>query len=475
MNHECVICFEKRKRGFTCPNTNCAIWTCLPCYKKSLDDYGIICMACTTPISDSLWYDLFPKSFVNTHIHEKSSVELFERYRAQLPTVQDAAEAVIENRDLFQQLEVKNEEVKKLKRMLAHKNNQREDLLTKINHREQIINGSLTKFEKTKRVIRCLTENCNAFLDEKMKCGVCVKQYCGQCQSLKHEGDCDPIKVADIQYIKRNTRACPRCSTNIQKIEGCDQMFCVVPECNTFFSYQSGKEIRSGPLHNPHYIERLRAGGVVQFRQAIDGIEGIEGGNCENLPSILTLQRAFLVTPRVKDPIYNSILNFHRSITHITDSLTQHTDDEEPRDIRAAMIKFLLGKDNLNGNVKEEFEKPYTKEMFISAIKTHYKIDQFQKNIRTILSTCRDVSRDILRNFVQTPYDISVLYQELQNIADITNKELFGIAKIYNWKPRDVFIINPLNEYHLDFRANRRVNFLFSPWTDTDNPRLIII
>ena len=52
-------------------------------------------------------------------IHEKSSVELFERYRAQLPTVQDAAEAVIENRELFQQFEAKNDEIKKLKRMLV--------------------------------------------------------------------------------------------------------------------------------------------------------------------------------------------------------------------------------------------------------------------------------------------------------------------------------------------------------------------
>ena len=467
-NHECVICFEKRKRGFTCPNTNCAIWTCLPCYKKSLDDYGIICMACTTPLSDSLWYDLFPKTFVNTHIHEKSSVELFERYRAQLPTVQDAAEAVIENRELFQQFEAKNDEIKKLKRMLAHKTSQREDIHTKIIHREQIINGTITKFEKTKRIIRCLTENCNAFLDEKMKCGVCVKQYCGQCQSLKHEGDCDPIKVADIQYIKRNTRACPRCSTNIQKIEGCDQMFCVVPECNTFFSYQSGKEIRSGPLHNPHYIERLRAGGIVQFRQAIEG-------NCEDLPSIRVIQQAFPVRPRVKDPVYNSILNFHRSITHITDSLTQHTDDEEPHHIRLAMIKFLLGKDNLDRNLPVESEKPYTKEMFISAIKNHYKMDQFRKSTRTVLSTCRDVARDVFRNFVQTPYDMSVLYQELQNIAEITNTELLRISKIYDWKPRDVFIINPVNEYHLDFRANRRVKMLFSPWPDTENPQLISI
>ena len=372
MASECIICFEKRKRGFSCPNSTCNVWTCLPCYKKSLDDFGIICMACNTPIAENRWYDLFPKSFVNTHIHEKSSIELFERYRAQLPTVQDAAEAVVESRDLQKQYAEKSEEIEKLKRRLVYKRREQIEIETKLDHRRQIIAGSITKFEKVKRIIRCLTENCNAFLDEKMSCGVCTKQYCATCQSLKHDDECDPVKVADIQYIKRNTRACPRCSTNIQKIEGCDQMFCVVPDCNTFFSYQSGKEIRSGPLHNPHYIERLRAGGVVNFRNAGDAAGG---GNCDDLPSIIGLQGAFLVKPRMKDPMYCSIVNYQRSIGHIIDSLARHNDDEEPWYIRDSMIKFLVGTKILFPRPTDTNE-PYTKEMFIGDIKKHYKAEQ---------------------------------------------------------------------------------------------------
>ena len=456
---ECIICFEKRKRGFECPNTECKVWTCLPCYKKSLNDYGIVCMGCNTPIPENRWYDLFPKSFVNTHIHEKSSIELFERYRAQLPTVQDAAEAVVESRELRKLYTEKNEEIEKLKHRLNRKRHEQNEIGTKLEHRRQIINGTITKFEKVKRIIRCLTENCNAFLDEKMNCGVCTKQYCATCHSLKHEEECDPVKVADIQYIKRNTRACPQCSTNIQKIEGCDQMFCVVPDCNTFFSYQSGKEIRSGPLHNPHYIERLRAGGVVNFRE-----EG-RAFNCGDLPSILDFQRSLVVKPRVKDPIYCSIVNYQRSIAHIIDSLARRNDEEDPWYIRESMIKFLLGTSTLYPSSPTDKTERYTKEMFIGDIKKHYKSEQHKKDIQVILSTCRDVSRDVLRNFVSTPYEMETLYQELRKIADITNTELLHISKIYNWKPNELFVTDEKNEYHLEFRPNRLIT-MFKPWND---------
>ena len=504
---DCVICFEKRKRGFACPT--CVVWTCLPCYEKSLDEYGIMCMACHTAIPENRWYDLFPKTFIQKRLYTKSSIELFERYRAQLPTVQDGAEAVLECRDLRVQLvevegkirahqqsltkyqrerdaeiqqvkldkdaelaklreylrlktaerdaavqavmAARNGLVDKCRRFLTRRQRESQEIRMKLNHRQGIVDGTITKFEKIRRVVRCLGANCNAFLDDQMHCGVCRADYCSECHELKHEGGeaCDPNKVADLLYLKRNTRDCPQCGTKIQKIEGCDQMFCVVPECHTFFSYQTGKEIRSGPLHNPHYIERLRAGGVVNFRQD-------RPAGCNDLPALPTLIAALAGIPA--DPVYASILNFHQSIAHITDAIILNP--EEPRYVRQSMIKFLLGTTDLNAAAAP----PYTKDMFIADIQTHFKTEQHRKEVQQVLTTCRDVAKDVFGAYLAQPSTIAALQTELIQIAGLTNDELLRISKVYGWKPREVFITDPANRRHLEFRATRYAR-VFQPWT----------
>jgi hypothetical protein len=422
-------------------------------------------MACHTAIPENRWYDLFPKSFVITHIYEKASVELFERYRAQLPTVQDAAEAAVECRQLRKIEEEQEAKITRLRRLLGKAQGERQETQTKLAHRQGIISGTVTRFEKVRRVVRCLTPTCNAFLDEKMHCGVCSTAYCGSCHEVKHEGDCDPAKAADMLYLKRNTRSCPQCGTNIQKVEGCDQMFCVVPECNTFFSYQTGKEIRSGPLHNPHYIERLRAGGVVNFRQT----EGERPpGQCD-FPSVRALQRAFPVAPRAKDPIYNSIINFHRSITHLVDGLMRVP--QEPPYVRRSMIQFLLKTTDI---MSEPGGNPYTKEMFINDIKKHCKISQHEKEVQTVMTLCRDIGQDLFRNYVLAPYAMLKFYQELVHMAAMTNASLFQIEKTYGWKPSEVFITDASNVYHLELRAHRFIKD-FHPWNNPDSTELIVV
>ena len=111
---------------------------------------------------------------------------------------------------------------------------------------------------------KCPDENCRGFLSTQWKCGLCEKWACPECHVIKgdtRDADhtCDPDTLATAQLLSKDTKPCPKCSTPIHKIEGCDQMWCT--QCHTGFSWKRGTI--ENRVHNPHYYEwqRLNGGG----------------------------------------------------------------------------------------------------------------------------------------------------------------------------------------------------------------------
>jgi hypothetical protein len=68
---------------------------------------------------------------------------------------------------------------------------------------------------------------------------------------------CDPNNVATAKLLATDTKACPKCRTQIFKISGCDQMWCT--QCHTAFSWKTGNV--ENTIHNPHYYEWKRNNG----------------------------------------------------------------------------------------------------------------------------------------------------------------------------------------------------------------------
>ena len=123
------------------------------------------------------------------------------------------------------------------------------------------------KEEKEKKVfiMPCQNEECSGFLSSSYKCGLCDEQCCKSCfEMLGTESDmenkekhiCNKDQVETAKLIKQTTKPCPQCGQRIYKISGCDQMWCV--ECKCPFSWDSGKIITKGVVHNPHYFQYLR-------------------------------------------------------------------------------------------------------------------------------------------------------------------------------------------------------------------------
>lgn len=111
----------------------------------------------------------------------------------------------------------------------------------------------------------CIYPNCKGILNHIYHCTLCEQWACKDClEPIKQRNDpehiCDPNILANVIDIRNNTKSCPKCQTSIYKISGCDQMWCT--QCNTFFSWKTGKISNNGFHHNPHYFEWLNRQGT---------------------------------------------------------------------------------------------------------------------------------------------------------------------------------------------------------------------
>lgn len=119
--------------------------------------------------------------------------------------------------------------------------------------------------EKKKAVFiqKCPAESCEGFLSTQWICGLCNIKVCKDCHEPKTETTnhmCDPELVESIKAIKKEAKPCPKCASQISKIDGCDQMWCT--QCKTAFSWNTGK-IEEHIIHNPHYFQWMRENGTL--------------------------------------------------------------------------------------------------------------------------------------------------------------------------------------------------------------------
>lgn len=116
-------------------------------------------------------------------------------------------------------------------------------------------------------LIRCNREKCPNFLtklsEQLGECKRCNTKQCLKCRVTVEDGKhkCDSMLVKALELVANTTKSCPHCKEVIERVYGCDQMFCTM--CNTAFDWNTNQIIK-GNIHNPHYFEWLQNNQVEQ-------------------------------------------------------------------------------------------------------------------------------------------------------------------------------------------------------------------
>jgi hypothetical protein len=290
------------------------------------------------------------------------------------------------------------------------------------------------KETKVPHVCPCPTDNCKGFImknpnthENFYKCGTCVTKICRECHETLNDNEshtCDEDNKKSVEHLKKNGKPCPRCGVNIQKISGCDQMWCT--QCQTGFSWTRGT-IVNGPIHNPHFFEYFRNNPNDQNRA-----NEIRNHHCEGMPDRFAIYRHMdaifnqRVCPELDYNYYRGYFGLiHRMSVHIEHFelpmirvLNQNELEEQHLDLR---VKYL----------KNEIDDKHFKMMLFKREKeqeTRLKKTQIYEMYITIMN-------DMLHRFLHSPDAIKALEikKEIEKVIEYTNKCFENASRVYGY------------------------------------------
>ncbi len=462
----CDVCcehFNKVKNAKVECNT-CDSKICRSCTRKyllsSTDDPH--CMSCKTRWSKDFLVKATLKSFVDNDWKSHHGNVLLEREMARLPETMPAVENTKKMYKCIGERDELSEEISKVQKHLNELENKRRDINNEIIGRA---NNTYNKEKENKATFikKCPNDKCKGFLSSNYKCKLCDTEVCSKCFAIKNDAKedgeeskhaghvCNPDDVASAQLIKKSCKNCPKCATEIHKIEGCDQMWCT--QCHTAFSWKTGK-IVNGVIHNPHFYAWQKEGGGGATIHPPGAVM------CGGVPRLydfrIGLQRMLKVTHWMQNTFANELnatndwmknteagayyaiaLELHRASTHISfhELGPLRTRCNENRDNEDIRVKFMMNQLDKK-EMKSEILKRDTKKQKARACLDIYEL------INTVLTeSVRDIYESIVLNktlhSLERPESIAIPIikrnlERCMQIKEYANKELKKISVLYN-------------------------------------------
>jgi hypothetical protein len=366
--------------------------------------------------------------------------KLFDIETALLPQTMQLAELTVKKKSLENRAQEILEEIRKLYA-------QRNDVSQEIQYCDNMLQtkGKNAGY-KPDTVSGCPKEGCRGFISKKKwSCGLCDTCVCDKCFEIllpSTEGEasasnthvCKQENIDTTKMIMKECKPCPKCSAQISKIDGCDQMFCV--QCNTAFSWVTGK-IETGKIHNPHYYDWMR--------QTNNGIvpRDPDDGACENNELVAEGYLFFRLRNRnYPEKINERIWALYQRQVHIRFVILQNL--LEIDDNTQLRIDYLLNRIDRD-EFEKEIEKKHRVEMKKKAIANcldlylSIMIDNFytfynELSFKDEDSKIRSLSFGHLQELSEK------LFDEEAKIRAFTNENLQKLSDKLNFSPKKYLI-----------------------------------
>ena len=417
----CSICCQKltavKRRPVTCPSCHNED-TCLECVKRYLTtDQPPTpgCMHCK-----SEWPPIFlaltlPAAFRRGPLHDAKLHRELQEQRRLLPGDEPRAAAWHAADKIEEEARALQAEAAALEDRAADLRETADamwDRARHVRHGDQVVQGEGTGI----KLGRCALPGCKGSLDAEGVCCVCSQCHCTTCLEAYGDGareghTCNPSKVATIKLLRETARPCPGCGAQVAKVRdgGCDQMWCT--QCHTTFSWATGRAQVGARIHNPHYIEHLRANGGAPARAPGD----IPGGA---LCTARALMRSIKGLPREQCLVIRNCWELARRAAQRVETWATYLVDDGADRAQRARVAYLVGR-----ATEEEMSQDC-----LAARETHERETQVHARLATFAGGTAKILRAAMPLLATSPQAAEAAVGQLRTLRRDISSELATIS-----------------------------------------------
>lgn len=436
----CSICFETYtnliRKEIKC--SYCTKGACLSCLKTYIlmNASAPNCPACQHAFTDQFIDTIFSKHFRRNDLRKQRIQNLFEQEQSLF------AETLERYNNETRAIRAKNE----LSTLLNRLSNcsfiatditgiQIRDLQLIIQQGQQTTASPQTT-ERTVRTMKCPNTECRGYIviSNTDRCEQCQTRVCRNCREQytdRNTHTCNPETLQMIKMVQESCRNCPKCSTPIERISGCSQMFCTI--CHTAWDWNTQKII-NGPIHNPHYfmyqgqLQQQEQNNCEPYARVTSHAQEQALGFCDyrshnnndyrmNNVNTNTCTATFC---RNNSPYFNIVQAVHYIMDRYRQNYTEFTYDHNTyRSLRLEYLLKQIDEDKFKHRLSVHQSKQIKQRKVYQIYQMFFTIarDQFQilfrdKNMETFLTSlenlrlyCIDALKNIYQDYSDATFD----------------------------------------------------------------------